>query len=158
MPTECICIECKTRFTARNRTRKYCSEDCRIRFNNRMACARARKLHEVSCEHCGKVFMQHNGNQKFCDPECQKAAARARARAKYRTDTAECPICGAEFHKTKGKIYCSPECKEEQRKAKRREFRKQKRSGEVRIDPYYLRRGDPNAVSNGTSMEGSLIQ
>ena len=71
---------------------------------------------EVVCRHCGKVFLQQHGSQRFCSDACRRESIRIRNREYKRKksgiyDPVNCAVCGKSFLRTTcHQIYCSPRC------------------------------------------------
>jgi len=82
------------------------------------------------CHICGKHVPPSRGSvtRKFCSEKCSDVAS-GKAQAERRRIAADesrpmvpCPICGTEFKKKYGRMYCSDKCKE---KAKRKRPQRQ---------------------------------
>ena len=70
----------------------------------------ARKAHEFTCAHCGKVFSAYsNGENCFCSKECQRAYRQTGSNYQKQCT---CVICGKPFtaRKDKKTKTCSPQC------------------------------------------------
>lgn len=68
------CLECGADFKMRfRRTEKFCSENCKTAFYNKIA--REKKEKKV-CIICGKQF--DGRNRKYCSAECQNEGKNAR--------------------------------------------------------------------------------
>lgn len=97
---------CGATFRPPNRSRVYCSAECRRRFANYHH--PLRKF--AACAHCGAEFpTKGKARAKFCSRECFAAAKRGVPRVEVVTRA--CATCGADFTvKRKGQTYCSREC------------------------------------------------
>lgn len=85
---------------------KYCKE-CK----HTILLNRNKKLRDISCFRCGKVFRQKYGNEKFCSAECVKY------KVAYKTT---CVICQKKFlTKSRNQIYCSLRCRNKPKYNKR---------------------------------------
>lgn len=81
---EIECIECGKTFTAPNRLRQLCSDECQRTRRRRQARERNRELkrklygdgprmHRKICTECGKEFLSKSARTKTCSEECKKA-------------------------------------------------------------------------------------
>jgi hypothetical protein len=72
------------------------------------------------CERCHTAFTGTMPHQRFCSARRQRAAERARYRARH-VERAVCRGCGAPFTRTatssRLKVYCSPACMRASRSA-----------------------------------------
>lgn len=98
------CLTCNSELKDRNR--KYCSEECKIKH----------KTKEYICHHCNNKF-NSTREKKYCSKECQLEAGRInmrkRLKNKFISEIKECKYCGKHFatEYKKSKTYCSDECK-----------------------------------------------
>lgn len=67
-----VCIQCGKDFTTLHNSRKYCSEECRIKANKKSPLGRR----TFTCEFCGESF-EADAKRKFCCIECRQGAERA---------------------------------------------------------------------------------
>lgn len=111
-----ICAQCGCTFTAKRRSKRYCSEECRRAH---------RAERQVECPGCGGRFTPSRSTQVYCTAACRERAGRraryARGREHVRTYTraggeggssATCPVCAAVFTPARStQVYCSPACR-----------------------------------------------
>ena len=111
-----ICVQCGETFTAKRRSKRYCSEECRQAW---------RADHQVTCPGCGQLFTPSRASQVYCTAACRERAGRraryARGREHVRAYTrggseggssAICPVCAAVFTPARSsQVYCSPACR-----------------------------------------------
>lgn len=68
------------------------------------------------CRYCGESFEPKNGNQFYCNWECQRKAAKAMEKQKYRAGKVQryCIICNAPLplEVSANRVTCSRECSE----------------------------------------------
>lgn len=92
---------------------------------------------ELTCRYCGKIFAAYGQEtrRKYCSDECRARAQYAAYREKHPVSIVSCAICGKEFPRRSGKIYCSKACcvagnrqKKAEANAKRPKKRKEKKS------------------------------
>lgn len=95
-----VCVECSNPFTYRKHGSRFCSKRC-----SGIATARARgqsPKQEVSCEACGKRWLDYASNdRRFCSKQCTDAAA---VIAKP-----ECVRCGKPCTLSRNR-FCSKSC------------------------------------------------
>lgn len=114
------CGHCGVEFSNKGAT-KYCSQEC-------YHASRA-KTKVVTCEACGNEFMQRNPGSRFCSKACA---------AKYRVppgrwggrvvpSTKKCGLCKRDFPNSGRSNFCSPECRNESRRAKQHKAHMEKR-------------------------------
>ena len=129
------CVECGAAFLAPSRSVRYCSDACREKGYGRRGqrAPRQRPLppHDGTgaCRVCGKKFRAPTRIVKYCSDECRRQGymrgrrSSARPRAPER---AECRSCGKEFavegRAGTPRVYCSPGCRADGRRAKTREY------------------------------------
>lgn len=87
------CDYCKKTFTAIQKSRKYCSQECFYQSNT--------LRREIHCQYCNKLFMQNNTKQKFCSNECQRSS-------RFIIDK-PCKNCG-KLRPRSDTVFCSKEC------------------------------------------------
>mgnify|MGYP001689546187 CR=1 FL=1 len=114
-----ICVQCGCTFSARRRSKRYCSEKCRRAH---------RAERQVTCPGCGQSFTPSRASQVYCTAACRERAGRraryAHGRGHVRTYTravttapsgersAICPVCTAMFKPARSsQVYCSPACR-----------------------------------------------
>lgn len=70
------------------------------------------------CGHCGDLFVTEKPAQRFCTGRHQRAAEKARYRARH-IETTRCKGCGATFEGStvdgRPKVYCDTTCQAESR-------------------------------------------
>lgn len=63
------------------------------------------------CRGCGELFKATNGNQSYCNADCQAIYGKSnRAKPAGWVFHGECPQCGKHFESDRKKKYCSDEC------------------------------------------------
>ena len=111
-----ICVQCGETFSAKRRSKRYCSEECRQAW---------RSDHQVTCPGCGQLFTPSRSTQVYCTAACRERAGRraryARGREHVRAYTragaegersATCPVCAQVFKPARSsQVYCSPACR-----------------------------------------------
>ena len=111
-----ICVQCGCTFSARRRSKRYCSEECRRAH---------RAERQVTCPGCGQSFTPSRASQVYCTAACRERAGRraryARDREHVRTYTrsggegersAICPVCARPFTPARtSQVYCTPACR-----------------------------------------------
>ena len=99
-----VCQTCGSVFDGEGRTRRYCSEACRIEKAKQR---RQQAVESRKCENCNAAFTVHSKqkNQKYCSAECRQKAGR---------HNHTCEQCGKSFASpTKQQRFCSQACKKE---------------------------------------------
>ena len=85
-----ICVQCGETFSAKRRSKRYCSEECRQAW---------RSDHQVTCPGCGQLFTPSRSTQVYCSPACRRArAGAARTRAASMTAAARACALIARLH------------------------------------------------------------
>ena len=111
-----ICVQCGETFSAKRRSKRYCSEECRQAW---------RSDHQVTCPGCGQLFTPSRASQVYCTAACRERSGRraryARGREHVRAYTragaegersATCPVCAQVFTPARSsQVYCSPACR-----------------------------------------------
>jgi len=71
------------------------------------------------CRRCGISFVPKRKDQVYCSKACRKADYKDKY-GFYKEVTKTCPVCGESFDTTMAakQTYCSPECREKNRKMK----------------------------------------
>jgi predicted nucleic acid-binding Zn ribbon protein len=96
------CIMCGKPVVGRDKTAKYCSDECEKQY--KLQQSRAPERH---CKFCGITFQPKNGGQEFCIVACREAY---QAEARRKPDK-QCAVCGRTFTPKRHKdLNCSPEC------------------------------------------------
>lgn len=114
---ECKCCGKEFEPTCHKIRQIYCSEACRIKYNN----AKRYAPPENACLECGATLTQSGQcgkNRKFCTDACRRAYHAKKAAEKKRIERQTpriCPNCGGEFVPMweKGGLprYCSDDCR-----------------------------------------------
>ena len=111
-----ICVQCGETFTAKRRSKRYCSEECRRAH---------RAERQVECPGCGGRFTPSRASQVYCTAACRERSGRraryARGREHVRAysragaegeRSATCPVCAQVFTPSRAsQVYCSPACR-----------------------------------------------
>ena len=87
----------------------FCSPECRIENRRRLS---RKKLVEIKCAYCGKIFETKTTAKKYCSDKCREASYEQRRREKPPIKK-RCEECGKEFEpRLSIQRYCSPQCAE----------------------------------------------
>jgi hypothetical protein len=70
------------------------------------------------CHQCKKSFGKHSEAHKFCSDGCRKKGLRLASISKKVMKVVTC-VCGAEFHTSVNKVYCSAKCRSNNRRETR---------------------------------------
>ena len=101
--------------------RGYCSEECKEKALIRNAIANG--LYRP-CKVCGKMFIAYGKKACYCSPECKKIDSQRKKEERLKKyeenrppehEERICPICGKAFdvtRQTRGRKYCSKECRQ----------------------------------------------
>ena len=97
---------------SRGRTRKYCSQRCAAIAFGKINIGRIywnRRIKDVPCEVCKRIFRRHSLSTRFCSSRCFGETLRTLPKQKI------CRGCGREFehtgeNKNSNKYYCSWKC------------------------------------------------
>ena len=78
-----ICKMCKKEANSTGRNTKYCSAECKTKFNNAKTRLKNKEQYMVECkiEDCKNKF-KTTGKQKYCSVPCKKIANKLKNRAK----------------------------------------------------------------------------
>lgn len=70
--TSCGCLNCGVPIeqTPHHRTRKYCSDRCRLAWWHTHQSQLNRSMDERTCTYCGSTYSTHKKAQQFCSREC----------------------------------------------------------------------------------------
>lgn len=74
------CKFCGKEFVKQHNSQKYCSEECSHEAKKLQDAVNSKKTYtrkkknkreiRATCEYCGKQFIKHHGNQKYCSKTC----------------------------------------------------------------------------------------
>lgn len=119
-----LCVFCGKEFEAMNKSKKYCSYNCRYEHKldlKRIEREQEKETRIAKCSWCGKEYQQEYG-RRYCSPECKRCQINERAREakknkrlKQYPKIVKCVYCGKEFEKPFGTTslkYCSDECRD----------------------------------------------
>lgn len=132
-----ICKECGKDITNRDPRSKFCSRQCKGRFNYQLT-KEIKKLNEIKtsgkkrCEFCGEVLENERKNKRFCNENCYAKARYRRIMENQNIKPIEsariCKECGNVFiSNRKGKIFCTESCS---RRYHKRIYKRNKREKE----------------------------
>jgi hypothetical protein len=108
------CLQCHGKFSSRLSTKKFCSGKCRTASYSAAPVASSTK----SCLQCNSEFSVQQPRHKYCSETCQRKAAERR-RWPGREKTIKCKRCGEEKVSNRLATFCSRECKQKARHARR---------------------------------------
>jgi hypothetical protein len=96
-----LCKSCKKEFKPNHPIQRYCSSDCRIRFNQKLF---YREKHPITiparnCNICGKTYISNDIRRKTCSHACSvkfknKKRNGSRCHQKLVRITGKCEVCG----------------------------------------------------------------
>ena len=128
-------------------------------------------MEERKCKRCGAAFAPKRGPERYCSPECRRAASleqmREAARRRRRPNKAAalpqrvCVICGATFtpHR-RTQMTCSPKCSKSWEKktatARTRERRRQEREERARQSPQPRGKASASLVEAANALAPSV--
>lgn len=140
-----ICESCGKEFTTNRSNTKTCSADCyrihRNKMEKKKRIAKKQPKPEISCKHCGKMFIPKDSRNTYCCRKCKEEAAKERNRLlreatkeKRKAKKIKCRYCGKLFVKTpEHRLYCSKECRDnETNKLKREDYEKNKKKAKAK--------------------------
>lgn len=103
------CMFCGKEIPKDSKRKKFCSDECKIKFHDRN---RGKRYYKLVCDNCGKEYIgtrnrTEKENLKFCSSKCSFDYAK-----KYNKEK-ECVICGKLFIPTNSRnMCCSRKCKD----------------------------------------------
>lgn len=122
------CAICGTEFETRYAS-KYCSAECRLIskrewLRNYAQTGKQRKVFNITCEICKKVFTSDRPQAKYCSDECRKKGNQIKNKRNQRLihnwieQEIPCEICQKPFTRFRNSKIC-PECREQEGLKKR---------------------------------------
>lgn len=103
------CMFCGKEISKGSKRKKFCSDECKIKFHDRN---RGKRHYKLVCDNCGKEYIgtrnrTEKENLKFCSSKCSFDYA------KKHNEEKECVICGKPFIPTNSRnMCCSRKCKD----------------------------------------------